>query len=144
MAILGCSSINRLLLALCRLFKDVPVRRAQFIEATEKSVFPSKFREIRWMQDASAGKRPLDVYDDVIMFRKIVKLPKLTSVDTIKAAMSDPLTEGKLACFVSIAQLLEGFLTAFQTNASMAPYLCDDLVEVVKGLMRRCVMPEII
>ena len=58
-------------------------------------------------------------------------LPKLTSVDTIKDAMSDPLTKAKLASCVSIAQLLEGFLTAFQSNASMAPYLHDDMTEVM-------------
>jgi len=40
--------------------------------------------------------------------------------------------------------MLEGFLTAFQRNASMAPYLYDDLIEVVKSLMRRCVKPEAI
>jgi len=34
-----------------------------------------------------------------------VKLPKLTSVDTIKDAMSDPLIKAKLACYVSTAQL---------------------------------------
>jgi len=48
------------------------------------------------------------------------------------------------ASFVSITQMLEGFLTAFQRNASMAPYLYDDLMEVVKSLMRRCVKPEVI
>jgi len=44
----------------------------------------------------------------------------LTSVDTIKDAMLDPLTKAKLACFLSIAQLLEWCLTAFQGSASMA------------------------
>jgi len=38
--------------------------------------------------------------------------------------------------------MLEGFLTAFQRNASMAPYLYDDLMKVVKSLMHRCVKPE--
>jgi len=40
--------------------------------------------------------------------------------------------------------MLEGFLTAFQRNASVAPYLYDDLMEVVKSLMRRCGKPEVI
>ena len=136
--------INRLLRAMYHLFKDVPARRAQYIDATGKSVFPSKFCEIRWTQNTSARKRALDVFDDVIQFVKTVKLPKLTSVDTIKDAVSDPLTKAKLASFVTITQLLEGFLTAFQSNASMAPYLYDDLQEVVKSLMRRCVKPEVI
>ena len=51
--------------------------------------------------------------------------------------MFDPLAKAKLACCVSIAQLLEGFLTTFQSNASMAPYLYDDLLEIVKGLIQR-------
>jgi hypothetical protein len=54
--------INRLLRALYRLFKDVPARRAQYIEATGKSVFPSKFCAIRWTQNVSVGKRALEVF----------------------------------------------------------------------------------
>lgn len=42
--------INRLLGALYRLFKDVPARRAKYIETTGKPVFPTKFCEIRWTQ----------------------------------------------------------------------------------------------
>ena len=60
--------INRLLRAMYRLLKDVPARMAQYTEATGKFVFPSKFCEIRWTQNASAGKRALNVYDDVIQF----------------------------------------------------------------------------
>jgi len=69
--------INRLLRAIYRLFKDVPARRAKYIKATGKSVFPSKFCEIRWAQNASSGKTALDVFDDVIQFVKIMKLPQL-------------------------------------------------------------------
>jgi hypothetical protein len=83
-------------------------------------------------------------FDDVVKFVKTVKLPKLTSVDTIKNVMTDPLAKAKLACFISIAQILEGFLTTFQSNAALAPFLYDDLMEIVKGLMQRCVKPEVI
>ena len=38
-------------------------------------------------------------------FVKTVKLPKLSSVDTIKEAMADPLHKAKLAYFVFIAQM---------------------------------------
>jgi len=131
-------SCQGLLRALYRLFKDVPVRRAQCVEATGKSVFHSKFIcEIRWTQNAAVGKRALDIIDDVTKF---VKTVKLSSVDAIKEAMSDPLyrPKAKLACFVSNAQMLQGFLTAFQS------IIHDDQTDIVKGLTKRCVEPEIV
>ena len=65
-------------------------------------------------------------------------------MDSIKEASSDPLAKAKMACFVSIAQSLEGFLTTFQSPAPLAPFLYDDFMELVKGLMLRCLKPEIV
>jgi hypothetical protein len=136
--------VNKLLRAMYRLFKETPARRALFVSTTGKSVSPSKFCEIRWTQNVTVGNRALEVYDDVIKFVETAKLPnELTSVDIIKEAASDPLMKAKVACFVSIAQQLEGFLTTFQSNESLAPFLYDDLLEMLKGLLRRFVKPEL-
>jgi len=54
---------------------------------------------------------------------------------------SDPLAK---TSFVSIAQSLEGFLTTFQSPAPLAPFLSDDIMELVKGLMLRCIKTEVI
>ena len=125
--------INRLLRAMYRLFKDVPARRAQYTEITGKTLIPMKFCQIRWTQNVAVGKRALEVFDDVCKFVKTAKLPQITSVASIKEASSNPLAKAKIACFISIAQSLEGFLTTFQSPSPLAPFL--DLMELVKSLM---------
>jgi len=40
--------------------------------------------------------------------------------------------------------MLDGFLTAIQSNSSLAPCLFYDLTEIVEGLMKRCVKPEVV
>jgi len=133
--------INRLLQAMYRLIKDIPGCRAQCTEITGKTLFPVKFCQIRWTQNVAVGKRTLEVFDDVCKFLKTAKLPQLTSVASIKEDSSDPLAKAKIACCFSIAQSLEGFLT-FQSPAPLTPFLYDDLMELVKGLMLRCIKTE--
>jgi len=136
--------INSLLKAMYRLFKDVPARRAEYIKVTGKSIFPLKFCQKRWTQNVCVGNRALEILDDVCKFMKTAKLPKLTSVDVIKAAAADPLSKVKLATFVSIANSLEGFLTAYQTPQPMAPFMYDDITDLVKSLMQRFVKANVL
>jgi len=69
-----------------------------------------------WTQNATGGKRALNIIDDVTKFVKTVKLPKLSSVDTMMEAMSDLLYKAKLTRFLCIAHMRGGFLTAFQSS----------------------------
>ena len=124
-----------------KLFKDVP---AQHTEVTGKTLFPMKFCQIRWTQNVAVSKRALEVFDDKCKFVKTAKLPQIISVASIKEASSDPLAKVKIACFVSVAQSLEGFLTTFQSPSPLAPFMYDDLMELVKSLMLRCIKTEII
>ena len=50
--------------------------------------------------------------------------------------------QGKLSQNCSL--LVEYLHSIWYLVASMAPYLYDDLMEVVKSLMRRCVKPEVV
>ena len=76
---------------------------------------------IRSTQNVDVGNRALEIFDDVCKFALHAKMPKLTSVDVIKAAAANPLSKVKSAAFVSIAKPLEGFLTAYQTPQPIIP-----------------------
>ena len=77
-------------------------------------------------------------------FVKTAKLSLITCVASIKEASSDPPAKAKIACFVSIAQTLEDFLATFQSPPPLAPFLCDDLMELVKRLMLQCIKTEVV
>jgi len=138
--------INGVLRAMYRLFKDVPARRALFTELTGCKTFPKKFCQIRWTANASVADAALKLYDSVCKFVKEErKLPKgLSSVAVIKESSADPLFKAKLACFASIAKATEGFLTKFQSPAPMAPFLYDDITDLMRNLMQRVVKSNVL
>lgn len=73
------------------------------------------------------------------------KLPKgLSSVAVIKESSADPLFKAKLASFASIAKATEGFLTKFQSPAPMAPFLYDDIYDLMRNLMQRVVKSNVL
>ena len=137
--------LDRLLRAMYILFKDVPARRAQIVQyigITGKMLFPVKFCQIRHRVGSECcgrQKSAIEVFDDLCKFVKTAMLPQITSVVSIKEASSYRLAKSKIACFVSIAQSLKGFLTTFQSQSLWAPLLYDDLTELVKSLMLRCI-----
>ena len=84
----------------------------------------------------------MKLYDNVYKFVKEAKLPKgLSSVTIMKESAADPLFKARLACFASIAKATEGFLTKFQ---SLAPFLYDDVTELIRNLMQRVVKSNVL
>ena len=53
------------------------------------------------------------------------------------AACADKLYCGKANIFVSVAREIEPFLTTYQTDKPMVPFLADDLCTLVRSLMTR-------
>ena len=53
------------------------------------------------------------------------------------------LTPAKIACFTSIAQQVMPFLKVFQADKPMIPFICEDLLRLVKGLMDRFIKSEV-
>ena len=73
------------------------------------------------------------------------KLPKgLSSVALIKESSADPLFKCKLACFASIAKATERFLTKFQSPAPLAPFLYEDITDLMRNLMQRVVKSNVL
>jgi len=54
------------LLAMYRLFKDTPARRASFTAMTGCKTFPKKFCQIRWTTNASVADSALKLYDNCL------------------------------------------------------------------------------
>ena len=51
--------------------------------------------------------------------------------------MKDRLVPAKLEFFCAVPKLLQPFLTNFQTDRPMTPFLCTDLTLVFRSLMRK-------
>ena len=62
----------------------------------------------------------------------------------VKDAVADKLLLSKLAAFMSIAIQLQPFLTAFQSDNPLMPFVCGELSSIVRALMKRIVKPDIL
>ena len=75
-------------------------------------------------------------YVDAVRTKKVPN-PGTASVGTI--AKQDPLILPKLQFFMAISRTFTPFLTKYQTDAPVMPFLCKDLVElfqVIKLIMK--------
>ena len=61
--------------------------------------------------------------------------PKTQSFDTVQKMLQDDLLEVKINIFISIAKEVVPFLTLYQTDRVMIPFLGDDLHHMLKSLM---------
>ncbi|KAE8740587.1 hypothetical protein FOCC_FOCC013887 [Frankliniella occidentalis] len=129
-------------------FKDVPARRAKYTEWTGSKKFPSKYCAVRWLNNAATADRGRDILPNMIEFVDKVEEGgrddkiKSTSFSQVAKAVKDQLLGPKLAFFAFVARLVEPFLTAYQTNKPMAPYLHTDLSALVRDLYKLFVKKE--
>ena len=91
------------------------------------------FQHFRWVEDQKVSERILEIWPSVIkimnhwMFLPPSKQPKCKSVEVVKGAIKDPFTVAKLKFFSSIAGLLQSYLTIYQPQKPLIPFLYDDL-----------------
>lgn len=137
-------NLNAIFRALHQLFKDSPARRADFIAITETSTFPPKFCEVRWIENVKVAERALELLPHVKKYIENSTLPKTATVEIVSAAVKDILMQAKIAFFSSVANILQPFLTAFQTAHPVAPFLYDATVMVLEQLLKRCVRADLL
>ena len=123
-----------------QLFKDTPARRDDYTKATGSSLFALKFCEHRWVENVPVAEKTLEVLPHLRKYVKAVndkKLPdpKTQSFDTVQKMLQDDLLEVKINIFISIAKEVVPFLTLYQTDRIMIPFLGDDLHHMLKSLM---------
>jgi len=128
------------------LFKDFPSRRAQYVETTKSALFPLCFCAIRWVEYSSV----LQLSAEMLPFLKqhidaVSKKPPSSScfkwVST--AVKEDTMLEDKLGFLQNIASELETFLTLFQSNKPLLPFLYNDLYALLCSLLDRFVRLEV-
>ena len=148
----GCEAagwtVQKTLGSLYWLFKDSPARRDDYSKVTGSSVFPLKFCQHRWLENVAVAERALEVWPDIVTFvnavkEKKVKDPKTKSYEIIKSSCSDPLMPAKIAFFASVAKQITPFLTAFQTDKPMLPFMGNSLCTLLKSLMGRFIKNEL-
>lgn len=139
-------NIIEFLRALYNLFKMVPARRGHFTEITGVSLFPLPFCTVRWIENARVAKRSQDMLPALNTYVECVrgtdKEPSCNSFKVVQSSLKDKLLSAKLAFFQSFAEQLEPFLTEFQTDSPMVPFLYDSLSHLIKGVMSRFVKKE--
>ena len=140
--------VGHYLEALHTLFKDVPARRDDYINVTGSTDFPYKFCSHRWVENVRVVNRALELHENIQKYVNSVhdkkcKDPKTKSFSTVKQWVVDPLGKAKLAAFAYVALPIVSFLTRYQSDQPLMPYLSDDLIHMMRALLNRIVKPEI-
>ena len=97
------------------------------------------------------AQRAMDIWPNVCVYVKAVSVkrndytePSSKSYRVVKDAVADRLMLSKLAAFMSIARQLQPYLTAFQSDNPLMPFVCGELSSIVRALMKRIVKPDIL
>jgi hypothetical protein len=132
--------VNAYLRAMHNLFRDSPAHRAAYTEIIGSKVFPKKFCQIRWVENVSCAERALEVLPNI---KKYVdnkqKLPASVTSTTVNEMCADKLACAKIAFLTSVAAQFEPFLRRYQTAVPMAPFLYEDIGDLLRVLMKRFV-----
>jgi hypothetical protein len=136
--------INDFLRMLYYLFKNFPSRRAAYKEATNSAVFPLKFCCIRWVENVKVLQRALDILPHLKTYVSAVskKPPASSCFQKVATALKDELLAAKLGFMQSVALQLEPFLTMYQSNLPLLPFLYDDIHSLLRNLMMRFVTKD--
>ena len=113
----------------------------KYEKLTSEKRYPMKFCTMWWLEDVPVATRALEVWPAVSKFISALttgpssEKPKLKSFKNLQEHILDPLVEVKLHFFIYIAKILNPFLEKFQTNSPMAPYLAEEIQNILKTLM---------
>ena len=73
-----------------------------------------------------------------------VPQPQNKSFQAVQEFVADPFTTAKVAFFLSVAKQVTPFLTLYQTDKPMLPFLATDLYNMLWGLMRTFIKTAVI
>ena len=100
--------------------------------------------------DLPVTERLLTIWNDITKLVKYwealpkAKRPSSKSYMNVKMAVADDLIPAELKFFCFIAEIVKPYLTKYQTDKSMVPYLYHDIVRIIRRLMQLIVKPEIL
>ena len=73
---------------------------------------------------------------------KTVNNPKTKSFDVVMECCGDPLMVAKMSFYLSVVKQIAPFLTLYQTDKPMLPFVASDLYDMIKGLLTRYMKSE--
>lgn len=129
-------NLNQFLRAIYRLFKNFPSRRGIYKQITGSSVFPKKFCAIRWIENSSVIERSIAMLSHLKKYvSEIEKPPETQNFEIVKQILNTDCTlAAKLNFSSMIALELEDFLTRFQRNAPLLPFLHQEVFSLMRSI----------
>ncbi|KAL1379387.1 hypothetical protein pipiens_014936 [Culex pipiens pipiens] len=151
-------------ISLKKLFKDYPLRRAEYKSTTGSNIFPLKFCATRWVENGKVAERAQQMLPHLRKYvsaveqqsrtkmkdsnpafkRSFATVEKSKSFISVAKAINDPLFEAQLSFFSASAGHAETFLREFQSESPMVPFLYEELTALVRGVMEKVLNPDII
>ncbi|XP_049421798.1 uncharacterized protein LOC125882136 isoform X2 [Epinephelus fuscoguttatus] len=83
------------------------------------------------------------MYVDAVT-KKELPNPKTSSYDALVEARKDYLIMAKLHFFMAISRTFTTFLTTYQTDEPVMPFISKDLAVLMKSLLKRFIKAEIL
>ncbi|XP_022076088.2 uncharacterized protein LOC127535448 isoform X2 [Acanthochromis polyacanthus] len=141
--------LDKVLRAMHVLFHNTPARREDFMVLTKTTQFPLPFCGHRWLENLPVVERALELWPSVTMYMDAVRTKRLpnpgtSSFDTLEAAQKDPLIMPKLHFYLAVIRTFSPFLTTYQTDQPMMPFLVNDLAELMKCILRRFIKRDVL
>ena len=124
------------------LLYDTPARRADYISITECDKFPFAYCATRWVEEKKVVDRAVEIWLNI---KKVVekweklapsKRSKGKNYQKVLAAIKDNLITAKLNYFSFTALILQPFLTKYQSDDPLVPFMYDDVSSLITSLMR--------
>ena len=138
----GCKStgweVGHALSSIYWLFHNCPARHEDFVTATGCITNMLRFCNHHWIENVKVSERGMLLWPHVKAYVEMVGKgelpnPKVKSFDALKDCCADPLFTVKVAIFNSVAREVTPFLTAYQTDKPMLPFLSEDMFKLMKG-----------
>ena len=138
----ACWNIKGTLKATYKLLHDNPACRADYVSVTGSTLFPFSFCATRWVEDKKVADRAVEIWVNICKIIKVwqklapSKRPRCKSYTTVVTAINGQLVTAKLQFFSFVAMTLQPFLVLYQNDFPMIPYIIDDIINIVKTLMK--------
>jgi len=132
--------LEKVLRSMHILFHNVPARREDFTALTKSTTFPLPFCGHRWIENLPVVERAVAVWPSLTIYLDAVRTKKLpnpgtASFDTLEASAKDPLIMAKLQFYMAVTRTFSPFLTRYQTDEPVIPFLAKDLAELMKVMI---------
>ena len=140
-------NIHRFLRSLYYFFKDFPSRRADYKRITGSHLFPLKFCSIiRWVENSKVIERAVEMLPHIKKYVDAFeeKPPASENFGIIKSFVRNDLLPAQLGFMRSVSLELEQYLSKYQSNDPLLPFMFSDLSTMLEHLLGRIVKNQVL